>query len=710
MVAAETAPSATEALQEQPVQDTSIRETLLPYIPTFEQRVLIVAVLLMVLLAGNIWSLLRSRKLSLHPKQGHHPAPDPRGLNVLYKDPEHQGFLGGGTSDTKQGLLSKIPFRNLYLFNIVLAAIMVSIISATVLMRPYVIRTTPLQKEYLSDAAQEITFEFDIPVRPEEMELHISPETEGTWSFRESESVIPVTRSVTFTPNESFYPGSEVVVYAVGIRSFSGFGGTHEHALEFKAPKVPALVSVSPQNDSVNVSPDIEVVISFDAPVGNFVESKIEVSPSIETALTTNNSTQTISFPEGLEQDTEYTVSLFHTPRSYDIETGKSIVTGETKLVTETRFTTVPTPLVSSYSPKGTNVLPDTTIEVTFDQDMNRKSAESHFSIIPHVDGTISWKDDKTFMFTPEGPLPKETDFTFKFTAGMVSMLSGTIHEDITLQFTTIGAVTVSETFPVGGTYGHEPSTTNVSVTFDQEVDHTSAQEHFSISPAVSGSFSWNGNSLTYATAGKLGYSTKYTVQVSSGVESIHGLPSRSAFSFSFTTRDHVFSLNVPWYKQQENFTCNVAAIRMVLAYRGVYLSEAQIKSMLGIGTDPNSNWVPGYGVHWGPASNLIGNYRSVSVKQGWTLEEILREVEQGNPVILWWYNRYSQPPGAYTLESGVTGWMGMHSEVVRGYIGSPSNPTAILTNDPWRGQLTYSPSLFMSTWGYIGYAALVVR
>jgi uncharacterized protein YvpB len=147
----------------------------------------------------------------------------------------------------------------------------------------------------------------------------------------------------------------------------------------------------------------------------------------------------------------------------------------------------------------------------------------------------------------------------------------------------------------------------------------------------------------------------------------------------------------------------------MALAYRGVHVSESQIKSAIGVGGDPNSNWVSGYGVHWGPIANYIGRYRSVSVKTGWNTAALAREVEKGNPVIVWWYNRYSQPPGAFTLDSGATGYKGMHSEVVRGFTGDSSNPTVLYTNDPWRGRLTYSRSLFDSTWGYLGYAAVVV-
>ena len=47
--------------------------------------------------------------------------------------------------------------------------------------------------------------------------------------------------------------------------------------------------------------------------------------------------------------------------------------------------------------------------------------------------------------------------------------------------------------------------------------------------------------------------------------------------------------------------------------------------------------------------------------------------------------------------------------KIVRGFVGDSSNPTSLLTNDPWRGRLTYSRALFTSTWSYLGYTAIVV-
>lgn len=600
--------------------------------------------------------------------------------------------------------------RKLVLLNTLLIVLAGVVSWFTFFVRPNVVVTTPVRGGYMNSGEQVVEIEFDLPFDEDNIKFNVSPDVEGEWVFEDASTLLPFKRKAKFYIKESFFPGSEVVIYVTGLRQWWSSGQDHEHAVEFHSPKIPNIVSVIPGNLSENIPVDSEVLVEYDSPVGEFVDMKIEIDPVVDFDLEENGgNSYALKFDESLGQDQEYNVDIYRTLRSYDVESGEDIKTGDTENIKTVIFKTVTTPLVGSYSPKGSSVLADSVIKVVFDQSMDHDSVESHFSIEPSVEGEITWEDEKIFILTPKNPLKKETKFEVLFEKGILSEYSGVTEEDISIKFETIGRAAVSSISPVSGSYGMDPKSTNVVVAFNQNVDHVSAQQHFSISPAVAGSFAWDGNSLIYYTAGKINYSTRYTVSVSAGVKTIDGLDSTENFSYYFVTRDNIFTLSVPWYKQQESFTCNIAATKMALAYRGVYVSESQIKSAIGTGGDPNVNWVPDYGVHWGPIASYIGNYRSVSVKSGWNVAALAKEVEKGNPVIVWWYNRYSQPAGSFTLESGATGYTGMHSEVVRGFIGDSSNPTSLMTNDPWRGQLTYGQSSFVSTWGYLGYTAIVV-
>lgn len=148
----------------------------------------------------------------------------------------------------------------------------------------------------------------------------------------------------------------------------------------------------------------------------------------------------------------------------------------------------------------------------------------------------------------------------------------------------------------------------------------------------------------------------------------------------------------------------------MVLAYKGITVSEGSAKESIGLGGDPNSSWVDMYGTHWEPLSQYLSSKGLRNeVKRSWNLTAALKEVKAGHPVLLYVYNNYTQPKGPFTLESGATGYKGMHSEIIVGYTGTPENPTQIITNDPWRGKRYLSPEYVKNVWSYIGNTAIIV-
>lgn len=677
----------------------SIAKMLVSHIPTFEERLALVGIFVITIVAVNFAAVIHRRKLS------HIKTEIRKTLATLNHTPAN-----GATQTLVQ---SKIPFLSnrqlLRMTNIVLAFLTVGIIGSILFVRPFVIETIPAVGTTLTSAQQTISVEFDLPVDPSDIKFNMSPEIKGTWEFQRTVKAIPLARKAIFHPEESFYPGNPVVVYITGIQTFSKTGKFHEHAIEFKAPAIPNLQKITPEPGATNIKPDTEIVLTYDAAVGKFVDTQLEIEPAVSFKIALDKNIQTIIFDEPLTQDTHYKLKFYQTPRSYNIKTGVNIEVGDTKEIGTTDFSTVTTPGITSYEPKGENVKVDSIITIVFDQEMDRDSVNRHFSIIPDIPGKILWQGQDTFIFTPDRPLQKGTSYTITFSKGINSLTEGTTNDDSIVSFATVGIVKVASFNPISEAYGVDPLTANISITFDQAVDQTSAQKHFSITPGIASTYVWSGNTMTFMSSGKLDYSTRYTVTVTPGVTSIEGLDSTETFSSAFTTRSNTFALDVPLYLQAPGFTCNLVATKMVLKYRGVSVDIESIKQSIGLGGDPNTSWVDGYGTHWGPISQYIGTYRQATAKQGWTLPEILREVQKGNPVILFWYNRYSQPPGAYTLPSGATAYMGMHSEVVRGFVGSPDNPSAILVNDPWRGQHSYTPQLFMSTWGYIGYAAVVV-
>jgi len=88
----------------------------------------------------------------------------------------------------------------------------------------------------------------------------------------------------------------------------------------------------------------------------------------------------------------------------------------------------------------------------------------------------------------------------------------------------------------------HSPSGTNVSVnatmsvTFSGAMNKTSAENAFSISPPINGSFSWSGNTMIFIPAFNLAYNTTYNITISEEAKDLNGIPMQSKYSWEFIT------------------------------------------------------------------------------------------------------------------------------------------------------------------------------
>lgn len=608
-------------------------------------------------------------------------------------------------------ILMKIGTITFGVIDFAIAFACISLVVITIYARPYAIYSFPEPGSYLQSADQSISIRFSIPVDQNTIGLNISPEVKGKWVFNDSALNTSYRDEVKFIPEESFYPDSKIVIYLTKMTRIAAGGQQHEQSIEMFAPKSPQVSESNPSDGAKNVSPQKDLEISYDAPIGKFVNINYEIIPKIDfTVINISPTKQAIHTTEQLSQDQLYQLKAYRQLRSYNVSDNSDIRLGDTETILDEKFTTVSTPNIESYSPQGDNVNPAGPVIVVFQEEMDPESVKNNLTITPDLPGVISWNDERTFVYTSTEAMPKDTKFTFTFLAGTLNKYSGKTKENIVISFKTAGKVQATAVSPAAGTSGAGVTGVVLSITFNQEVDHESAQLSFVTSPSVPGTFSWNGNTLNYTITSKLAYSTRYDFSVNAGVKAIYGIDSDTPIASFFTTKSNVFILGVPQYYQPVGtFICNTVAARMVLAFKGIYRTDNDVIYGIGMGGNPNGSWVDGYGTHWDPISNYLNSQGlTTEIKHGWNIAEMAQEVEAGHPVILWWWNRYSSQ---YSFNlGGATAYNGMHSEVVVGFVGDASNPSSIITNDPWRGRLYYSASGFNSTWSYIGNTAVVVK
>lgn len=634
----------------------------------------------------------------------------------------------------------RIPFLLIWTIKVVaINAIIIYFLFSTVKKQfatyPQYFAVFPEEEKVWNDYQRPIEIAFNIPIDENSLIINMAPETDGYWEFEKSLPYLPFTRKIKFYPNETIFPDQDIMIYLTDLTNHFHTMDGGEHLIRFYSISLPIIESTYPENQAIDIPIDRDIVLNLNQKDGGYVDWEFEFDKDVEfEAIRDNSRTVKLSFTKSLSQDESYKLDIYQIPLSSKVDTGEIIKKGEKQKVHTIEFTTVTAPLVSSTEPTGNSVLTDTVIKVVFDNDMDKNSVEEAFSINPEIEGDISWEDDKTFIFTPSNPLSKETHYDITFKQGMKNQTGGISEQDIIFAFDTVGAVKVIGWYPGYGATNVKTST-SINVTFDQEVDHSSAQSNFSTSPALEGTFSWSGNTMIFSPSSSLDYSTKYTITVTSGITTVHGYDSRQNFTSVFTTESNIFTLNVPLYRQTHAFTCNITASAMALAYKGAPSSEMGVYN--GIAKDntpctkngntivtwgnPHAGYIGnidgagdcgGYGVYWGPVASYASS-RGVStqVRSGWNVAGLAQEVERGNPVVIWGQNGWAAPTNkSWITPDGqyIYAINGMHSEVVIGFIGPSSSPSHIITNDPWRGRRTLTIAQFNSTWHYFNYTGLI--
>ena len=188
--------------------------------------------------------------------------------------------------------------------------------------------------------------------------------------------------------------------------------------------------------------------------------------------------------------------------------------------------------------------------------------------------------------------------------------------------------------------------------------------------------------------------------------------------------------LSVPWYHQQYVLSCEEAALRMALGYRGIGVSDQQVLNQVGIdwthywagpgGGDPFRSFVgdpngseianTGYGTYWPTIQGAAGAFGGAVVQAGnLSPSNVYTQVLQGHPTITWVTFDWGTPGRRdYTAYDGVSvpyAGPDEHAVVVAGV-----TPDSVLVNDPDRGQYWVSKGQFEPAFAVYGDMAVVIR
>ncbi|HET7098964.1 MAG TPA: C39 family peptidase [Patescibacteria group bacterium] len=315
----------------------------------------------------------------------------------------------------------------------------------------------------------------------------------------------------------------------------------------------------------------------------------------------------------------------------------------------------------------------------------------------------------------------------------------------LVLSYILLPAPKVINTSPASGTNNFDPKE-NIVIEFDRPVSR-SKMEKF-ITPDVPGV--WVFESPLYATHlyrklvfyPDIGLESNANYQIK--ITNIQNAIQKSKpyeLNLSFKTQNlpiiakalqavenQTLKLSVPAYLQQHTLSCEVSALRMTLAYKGVVKSEDELLGLVGYDNTPhvggtwgnpyehfvgnvNGNQMrDGYGVYWGPIERVAKMFGNALAFEHGDIKLLTDNIKKGNPVIIWTYSKNGTPT-SWTTPSGVKVFAaaGEHTVVVVGYVGPADNPTKIIVNDSLVGQVYWPRSLFDRKWATFSQSGVIV-
>jgi uncharacterized protein YvpB len=528
--------------------------------------------------------------------------------------------------------------------------------------------------------------------------IKISPATTGKWSF-ESGGILGNTQLI-FNHDENFRINTLYTIEFGGITRLL-LGDERLPKVSFKTQSAPSLAGggINDLSDGDKIAANYIFKANLQSANQNLRDLELRIEPAQELDSSVADDKHYSWKPKTiLPQGHDITVELF------DKKNNLSLKKLSLRVVDEPRL----------KNPVHTDHFGGQEIaKIEFNQPVNR---DTTYKIVFDIDGEGKWESDTVYTFKPTKVEPGKT-YSYHIKAGLRSKEGGVLTHDIDASFTTVGEVTVTGSSPTGKEL--KQSSQVIKFTFDQSVDHASAEQRFSISSGQTVGFSWSGNTMS-VTVKELGFQRTVTATIAAGVKnSGFGLPSSRAFSTSFTTEIRTIKLAVPYFRQEHSASCSIATTRMALNYHGVNVGEMDILGRMNYNPramdranntwdDPREMFVgfldgksefESLGTEIPLLTRVLSSYgRGTSEQSGDAVNVnwIAEEIHNGHPVIISGTGTLRAPTySEFTASNGrrVRTASNGHSRIVYGVRGEPTAPITFYIYDPTSGSLSWSAS-----------------
>ncbi len=215
-------------------------------------------------------------------------------------------------------------------------------------------------------------------------------------------------------------PSNAVVERSTTVNEYEG---------SFTTKEAPGIVRFTPSGGEI--IPNEEIKISFSQPMDRrSVEENFSITPKVSGVFRWLDDSNVTFVPENIQFETKYDMKI---PKATKSKSGGFM----TQDIGKT-FTTIGKVIAESFYPaNGLGAIGiNNQLKITFDQEVDKKSAEEKFSIEPSIEGVFSWARN-TLIFTPAKSLAYGTKYTLSLKEGVKSIMGLDSAVAFLSQFTT---------------------------------------------------------------------------------------------------------------------------------------------------------------------------------------------------------------------------------------------------------------------------------
>ncbi len=280
---------------------------------------------------------------------------------------------------------------------------------------------------------------------------------------------------------------------------------------------------------------DAPIELTFDQPMSKAsVEAAFSISPTVAGRFSwSDERTLTFAPSSALERGRRYRVTVAATAANAE---GKTMAEA-----TSFELNTVGFLAVSEVQPApgADDLSPDMVVTVVFNRPVvpltaiqEQADLPQPLSFTPPVRGQGEWLNSAIYLFRPDEGFLAGTRYEARIAAGLADISGGVLPKDYVWTFTTLHPA-VQAIFPWDG-YQYVGPSDVITVTFNQPMDHDSAQARFTMQTAggqpVGGSIRWAGGkqpndpeTMIFIPRAPLERGTTYVAQLAAGATTVSG-------------------------------------------------------------------------------------------------------------------------------------------------------------------------------------------